>query len=282
MHSGFGCARMPGMERIAFYGKGGIGKSTVAAGVSFALSQQGKRVLHVGCDPKHDSTLALVAEDQATTAIDQIFQRPTGSLRREHLIMEGKQGIHCIESGGPQSGVGCGGRAVSRMFEVFEEIGVLDEERYDVAVFDVLGDVVCGGFAAPLRSAFAPKVVIVVSEEMMAAYAANNITRAVVHYLDNGVCLAGLVVNLRDNKADLSPIERLAKSLRTRVLCVIPRAPQIQQAEMQSKSVLETAPNTKAAREIRKLADELVTLDPSTCPPPTPLEFQDVRRVMQG
>ena len=271
------------MQRFAFYGKGGIGKSTIAAGVSLALAKQGKRVLHVGCDPKHDSTITLVQDGKvATTVIDQIFTHPIDSLRSEHLIMPGKEGIDCIESGGPQSGVGCGGRAVSRMFEIFEELGFIDEDRYEAAIFDVLGDVVCGGFAAPLRSWIAPKVIIVVSEEMMAAYAANNITRAVVHYLDNGVSLAGLVVNLRDNRADLGGIKRLAKALNTRVLAVVPRSRQIRQAELLLKSILEFAPNTKVAREIRKLAETLVSLDPSTCPPPTPLELEGVRRVMQG
>ena len=271
------------MERIAFYGKGGIGKSTIAAGVSLALAKRGKRVLHVGCDPKHDSSMTLVPGGHiSTTVIDQVFSQPAGALKREHFIMPGKEGIDCIESGGPQSGVGCGGRAVSRMFEIFEELGIIDEKRYDVAIFDVLGDVVCGGFAAPLRSWIAPKVAIVVSEEMMAAYAANNITRAVLHYLDNGVSLAGLVVNLRDNRADLGCIEKLATALGTRVLAIIPRTPQIQKAELQSKSILETSPNTKAAREIRTLAETLLFLKSSTCSPPTPLELEDVRRILQS
>jgi nitrogenase iron protein NifH len=211
------------MQKIAFYGKGGIGKSTVSAGVSMALARQGKRVLHVGCDPKHDSTLSLVPDGRITTVIEQIFSQRTGSLTRDHLIMQGKEGIDCIESGGPEAGVGCGGRAVSRMFEIFEEIGVVDEDRYDVAIFDVLGDVVCGGFAAPLRSAFAPKVVIVLSEEMASAYAANNIAKGVSHYLDNGVCLAGMVLNLRDNRADRGPVERFIQEVGSRILAVVPR-----------------------------------------------------------
>ena len=159
------------MQKLAFYGKGGIGKSTIAAGVSMALAEKDMRVLHVGCDPKHDSTLALVKGGKITTVIDKLFSMPVGSMSGADLIMKGKHGIDCIESGGPEPGIGCGGRAVSRMFEILEQIGVMDESRYDVTVFDVLGDVVCGGFAAPLRSAFAPKVVIVLSEELAAAYA---------------------------------------------------------------------------------------------------------------
>jgi nitrogenase iron protein NifH len=269
------------MQRIAFYGKGGIGKSTVAAGVSLALARQGQRVLHVGCDPKHDSTLTLVQDGRTTTVIDQIFEKPTGSLRAEHLIMPGKEGIHCIESGGPQAGVGCGGRAVSRMFELFEEIGVLDEQRYDVAVFDVLGDVVCGGFAAPLRSAFAPKVVIVLSEEMAAGYAANNIARGVQYYLDNGVVLAGVVLNLRDNQADKRPIERLARAMNTRILAVLPRDPLVGEAEIQNQSVLEYAPKSKVAQALSRLAKKLIGTDPGDCPAPTPIGLDELRALMQ-
>ncbi len=270
------------MERIAFYGKGGIGKSTIAAGVSLALAKQGKRVLHVGCDPKHDSTATLVRDERITTVIDQIFTRPVGGMRPEHLIMPGKEGIDCIESGGPESGVGCGGRAISRMFEILEELDVISDSRYDVAVFDVLGDVVCGGFAAPLRSGIAPKVVIVASEEMMAGYAANNISKAVLHYLHNGVCLAGLVLNMRDNRADRAPIERLAAALKARILAEIPRTPRIQEAELQRQSIIDFAPRTKAARVIRELAVLLAELDPASCPPPEPLDLEGVRRVMQG
>ncbi len=270
------------MQRIAFYGKGGIGKSTIAAGVSLALAKRGERVLHVGCDPKHDSTLTLLDGRPVTTVIEQIFSQPSGSLQPEHLIMPGKLGIDCIESGGPESGVGCGGRAISRMFEVLEQLGVFSPQRYDAIVFDVLGDVVCGGFAAPLRAGISPKVVIVVSEEMMAGYAANNISKAVLHYLQNGVSLSGLVVNLRDNKADRRPIERLAAALGSHILAFIPRTPRIQRAELEGRTILEQSPGSRAARTIRALADELVRLDPAACPPPQPMDLEGVRRVMLG
>lgn len=270
------------MERLAFYGKGGIGKSTIAAGVSLALAQAGRRVLHVGCDPKHDSTACLVEQTPIVTVIDQIFSCPSGQLRSEDLIMKGKHGIHCLESGGPQSGVGCGGRAISRMFEVFEELDLISPERYDVAVFDVLGDVVCGGFAAPLRAGIAPKVAIVASEEMMAGYAANNIAKAVVHYQHNGVCLAGLVLNLRDNQADRAPIQRLAAKLDARILCQVPRTPEIQQAELERQSIIEAGPDTEAAESIRNLSEELMNLDRSACRPPKPLDLEGVRQTMLG
>jgi nitrogenase iron protein NifH len=270
------------MENIAFYGKGGIGKSTVAAGVSLSLALSGKRVLHVGCDPKHDSTAVLARKGPAVTVLDQLFRRPVEALRREDIVMPGIHNIDCVEAGGPQSGVGCGGRAVSRMFEIFEQLSILDPKRYDVAVFDVLGDVVCGGFAAPLRAGIAPKVVIVASEEMMAGYAANNIAGAVKHYAQNGVCLAGMVINLRDNQADRAPIRRLARRLGTRILAEIPRSPAIQRAELDRRSVVEAAPRSDAARAIAGLADRILRLGRRQCRAPRPLDLEGVRAVMRG
>jgi nitrogenase iron protein NifH len=167
------------MERIAFYGKGGIGKSTIATSASLSMSRMGKRVLHVGCDPKHDSSLVLVKDpENFKTVIDQIFAG-VEDLEADDFIMDGIEGIDCVESGGPEAGRGCGGRAVSRSFEVFEDVELVDDTRYDAVVYDVLGDVVCGGFAAPMRRSAKSKVVIVLSEELMAAYAANRIAAAV-------------------------------------------------------------------------------------------------------
>ncbi|MBW1811838.1 MAG: nitrogenase iron protein, partial [Deltaproteobacteria bacterium] len=175
-----------------------------------------------------------------------------------------------------------GGRAVSRMFEIFEEIGVIDENLYDVVIFDVLGDVVCGGFAAPMRSAFAPKVVIVLSEELASAYAGNNIAKGVKNYLDNGVCLAGVVLNIRDNQADLSPIKRFVKALDTEILGIIPRDRKIQEAEIESCSVLEYAPDSAASKIIMKLVEKLQKIDPAKCPAPASIDLLTLRRMMQG
>ncbi|MBN2498783.1 MAG: AAA family ATPase [Deltaproteobacteria bacterium] len=270
------------MERIAFYGKGGIGKSTIAAGVSMALARSGKRVLHVGCDPKHDSCLSLLpAGTRCATVIDALHSTPAGSLLARDFVHPGKDGIDCVESGGPQSGVGCGGRAVSRMFDLFDQLGLLDQTRYDAVVFDVLGDVVCGGFAAPLRARVAPKVAIVLSEEMMAAYAACMVSRAVLHYLDNGVCLAGLVVNRRDNRASLAPVNRLAEALDTRILVEIPRSRDVLEAELDGRSVIETAPRCNAARALQSLAQELFDLDPSACRPPGQVDLETLRALMR-
>jgi nitrogenase iron protein NifH len=270
------------MEKIAFYGKGGIGKSTVSTNVSAALALQGSRVLHVGCDPKHDSSMPFVGTSDVRTVLDTLFSVPSDALTPEHLLMEGRLGIQCVESGGPEPGVGCGGRGVSRMFELLDEQGVLDPARYDAAVFDVLGDVVCGGFAAPLRRGFARKVVIVSSEEIMSLYAANNICKAVSHYQGNGVGLAGLVFNLRDNRAEREPLQRFAARIGTRILAVLPRERRVREAEVAGRTLVETAPRTKLGRTLKGLAAELVQLEPEGCPVPTPLSPQDFRALVDS
>jgi len=260
------------MQKIAFYGKGGIGKSTVSTNVTAVLAKRGQKVLHVGCDPKHDSSMPFLDPRNLRTVIDTIFEVRTGTLTAEHIVLPGRLGIDCVESGGPEPGVGCGGRGVSRMFELFEEMGILDEARYDAAVFDVLGDVVCGGFAAPLRRGFARKVVIVSSEEIMSFYAANNICKAVGHYRDNGVALMGIVFNLRDNKTDRAELEDFARLLGTRVLAVLPRERRVRKAEVAGQTLVEQAPRTAMARALVRLTDTLLETEPDACPTVTPLD----------
>lgn len=273
---------MPAVERIAFYGKGGIGKSTIATSASLYLARQGKRVLHVGCDPKHDSSLVLVKDPGAfKTVIDQIFGGED-DLDPEDLIMPGIAGIDCVESGGPQAGRGCGGRAVSRSFEVFEEVELVDAERYDAVVYDVLGDVVCGGFAAPMRRSAHSKVVIVLSEELMAAYAANRIAAAVRQFERNGIVLAGLVVNLKNNRADLAPIARFADALGTKVLGVLPRDPLVCEAEIYRHCIVDYAPNSPVAVGIGEIVQRVLDTDRNTIAHPTPMADHQVRVIMRG
>ena len=270
------------MERIAFYGKGGIGKSTIATSTSLLLARKNHRVLHVGCDPKHDSSLVLVKDPKRfKTVVDQIVQG-NEDLEPEDLIMEGIEGIHCVESGGPQAGRGCGGRAVSRSFEIFEEIDLVDPDLYDTVVYDVLGDVVCGGFAAPMRRSARSKVVIILSEEMMAAYAANRIGAAITQFQKNGIVLAGLVVNLRNNQADLNPIIRFANALNTQILGVIPRDPLVCEAELYRQSIIDYAPNSPVAQQISKIAQKILNISRADCPVPTPIPDVQVREIMRG
>ena len=160
------------------------------------------------------------------------------------------------------------------MLEIFNEAELLDESKYDVALYDVLGDVVCGGFAAPLRRGIGNKVVIVTSEELMAMYAANNIARAVVHYADNGIALAGLVVNIKDPEADRSVLERFAAQLNTTILAWIPRDPLIREAEFKRTTVVEMAPEAPISKILRKVAEDIIALDVSNAPLPTPFDEQ--------
>lgn len=269
------------MEKIVVFGKGGIGKSTVTANVAVAYARAGLRVLVVGCDPKHDTTLLLTGGKAiATVAENPAFM--AGAPRASDLIVKGAFGIDCIEAGGPEPGVGCAGRGIARMSELLEEAGVLDDSRYDVALFDVLGDVVCGGFAAPLRQGFARKVVIVTSEELMSLYAANNIARAVRTYASNGIALLGLVANMRDADADPGVVERFAGLIGTRVIRVLPRAPAMREAEFRKKTVCEHAPEAPISGMLRELARELRELPAEPERLPSPLSDEHFQELALG
>ncbi|MCA9697463.1 MAG: AAA family ATPase, partial [Myxococcales bacterium] len=267
------------MERIVIFGKGGIGKSTISCGISASLAAAGKRVLHVGCDPKHDSTAALLRGKLIEPVVDRIEK--VRGVTAEDIVVRSPLGVDCVEAGGPAAGVGCGGRGITRMLEIFGEAALLDETRYDLALYDVLGDVVCGGFAAPLRRGIGEKVLIVTSEELMALYAANNIARAVVHYAGNGIALAGLVVNLKDPDADRKVVERFAARINTRILAWIPRDPLIREAEYNRTTVIEAFPQAPISLVLRELAERIVAEDVSDRPLPTPmneLEFHVAAR----
>jgi len=258
------------VQTIALYGKGGIGKTTVASGLSAIYAKKRLKVLHVGCDPKHDSTMGLLDQEPLVTVIQALSKR---IQRPEDIVMRGRFGLHCIECGGPEPGVGCGGRGVSRMFEVLEELDIVQGwGGYDVAIFDVLGDVVCGGFAAPLRQGRARCVYIVVSEGIMALFAANNIARALQRFAPNGVRLGGLVVNMKDDDTDVDALEAFAHELSTHVVAWIPRDSAIRKAELQRQTVVEYAPDSEATRVLEGLADCIRENYAFKTPLPTPIE----------
>ncbi|MBM4397469.1 MAG: AAA family ATPase [Deltaproteobacteria bacterium] len=262
---------MPGnpTRMLALYGKGGIGKSTVASNLSAVFARKGLKVLHVGCDPKHDSTLSLLEGGPVRTVIRQLSSEIRSPA---DIVMQGRFGLHCIECGGPEPGVGCGGRGVSKMFEVLDDLDLVASGGYDVAVFDVLGDVVCGGFAAPLKQGRAELVYIVVSEGVMALFAANNIARAMKRFASNGIALGGLIVNQRDETTNVAGMERFAAELSTRVVALVPRAPEVRRAEVMKRPVVDLAPDAPVSRVFEELAAAVLADGAAGHPIPAPID----------
>ncbi len=249
------------MRTIAIYGKGGIGKTTMASNLSVLFAKAGAGVLQIGCDPKHDSCYKLV--DRAAgvrTVMGLLRERPDAEVKSGDLIMPGRFGVHCVETGGPEPGVGCAGRGITRMLELLDLTGVLSG-GYDVVIYDVLGDVVCGGFAAPIRSGRAREIYIVASGEVMALYAANNICRAVVRHRRAGAGVAGVLANLRSLPNEERTVRRFADVLNVRLFHAVPQDPLIQEAEVASQTVTEYAADSSAAGHYAEVYRELLDHD---------------------
>lgn len=259
------------MEKIAIYGKGGIGKSVVATNLSASYALSGKKVLHVGCDPKHDSAIRLLDGQNALRTVLDILADNEENVSTQQIVNKGRMGIECCEAGGPAPGQGCAGRGVAKTLEFLQDMEILSSERHDVVIFDVLGDVVCGGFAAPMRMGFAEKVFIVVSEEPMALFAANNICKAVHAYSSNGIILGGLIANLRNNASGKGFLKKFAERLNTKVLAFIPRDELIQEAERIRKTVVEHFPESKTAKVFKKLSEDVLIINTGQVELPTPV-----------
>ncbi len=257
------------VRQLAFYGKGGVGKTTIVANLSVAFALAGKRVLLVGCDPKQDSSRLLVERGTIRTVMGQV-QAKGRVFEAESLVMRGRAGVDCIETGGPEPGVGCAGRGVSKMFEILKEIDLLS--GYDVVMFDVLGDVVCGGFAAPMRIGVAREVYIVASGEIMSLWATNNISRAVVRHNRNGTALAGIIPNLRGLPGEQAALEAFASRLGAPLLPALPRLETIYNAERASAPVLLHAPESDAARAFSSLYEEIERMTEKDRVVPRPLD----------
>ena len=248
---------MAALRQIAFYGKGGIGKSTTSQNTLAALVEMGQKILIVGCDPKADSTrLILNAKAQQTVLHLAAEQGSVEDLELEDVLKVGYKGIKCVESGGPEPGVGCAGRGVITSINFLEENGAYDDVDY--VSYDVLGDVVCGGFAMPIRENKAQEIYIVMSGEMMALYAANNISRGILKYANTGgVRLGGLICNSRQTDRELDLAEALAKRINTKLIHFVPRDNIVQHAELRKQTVIQYAPDSKQADEYRQLATKI-------------------------
>jgi nitrogenase iron protein NifH len=248
---------MAALRQIAFYGKGGIGKSTTSQNTLAALADLGQKILIVGCDPKADSTrLILHAKAQNTILSLAAEAGSVEDLELEDVMKVGYKGIRCVESGGPEPGVGCAGRGVITSINFLEENGAY--EGVDYVSYDVLGDVVCGGFAMPIRENKAQEIYIVMSGEMMAMYAANNISKGILKYANSGgVRLGALVCNERQTDKELELADALAKRLNSKLIHFVPRANIVQHAELRRMTVMEYAPESKQADEYRQLAKKI-------------------------
>ena len=261
------------LRQCAIYGKGGIGKSTTTQNLVAALAESGKKVMIVGCDPKADST-RLILHSKAQNSVMELAAE-AGSvedLELEDVLSVGYGGIKCVESGGPEPGVGCAGRGVITAINFLEEEGAYDE-ALDFVFYDVLGDVVCGGFAMPIRENKAQEIYIVCSGEMMAMYAANNIAKGIVKYANSGsVRLAGLICNSRQTDREDELIEALARMLGTQMIHFIPRDNAVQHAEIRRMTVIEYDPTHKQADEYRALANKIVNNKKFVIPTPITMD----------
>jgi len=246
------------MRQIAIYGKGGIGKSTTTQNTVAALADAGKHVMIVGCDPKADSTRLILNQKMQATVMDLARERGSvEDLEVEDVLQIGFKGIKCAESGGPEPGVGCAGRGVITAINFLEEEGAYTEDL-DFVFYDVLGDVVCGGFAMPMREGKAQEIYIVTSGEMMAMYAANNIAKGILKYAHSGgVRLGGLICNSRNTDREDELIEALAAKLGTQMIHFIPRENEVQRAELRRQTVLQYNPEHPQAEEYRQLAAKI-------------------------
>ena len=242
------------MKKIAIYGKGGIGKSTTVSNISAALAKRGFRVMQIGCDPKADSTRNLTYGRSVNTVLKILSDNSEPKLGE--LVTEGTYGIICVEAGGPPPGVGCAGRGIITAFEKLEELSAYKIYKPDLVIYDVLGDVVCGGFAMPIRGGYADSVYIVTSGEMMSLYAAANITQAVKNFTKNGYArLAGWILNRKNIDDEKELTEKAAAESDTRVIFDLPRSPFVQQAESMGKTVVEAFPESDMAMYYDKLAE---------------------------
>jgi nitrogenase iron protein NifH len=265
------------MRQIAIYGKGGIGKSTTTQNLTAGLGEMGKKIMIVGCDPKADSTRLILGGLAQQTVLDTL--REEGDDIDLDLVMKpGFAGIKCVESGGPEPGVGCAGRGIITSIGLLEQLGAYEDDL-DYVFYDVLGDVVCGGFAMPIREGKAQEIYIVASGEMMALYAANNISKGIQKYAKTGGCrLGGIICNSRKVDGEAELVSAFAKELGTQMIHFVPRDNMVQRAEINKKTVIDYEPSCGQAEEYRTLARNIENNEMFVIP--TPLKQERLEELL--
>jgi nitrogenase iron protein NifH len=265
------------MRQIAIYGKGGIGKSTVSSNLSMALRERDLAVMQVGCDPKRDSTRSLTGGRMIPTVLETLREhlragRDQSAITLEDIVFDGDDGVRCVESGGPEPGVGCAGRGVLTALQILKDLNAFDHYQLDVVVYDILGDVVCGGFAQPIRAGFAQEIYLLCSGAFMSVYAANNIAKGVQRLARRGdTGLAGVICNSAGEESfERSVLAEFAERLGTRLIHLVPRSPTIQACEVEGRTVLQHSPRSPEADVFRELAQRV--LDNEERVIPTPIE----------
>lgn len=248
------------MRKIAIYGKGGIGKSTTTSNLSAALAEKGYRVMQVGCDPKADSTKTLMGGRRIPTVLEQL-RKKGDELALSDIVFTGYGDVLCVESGGPTPGIGCAGRGIISAFEKLEELDAFGTYKPDIVIYDVLGDVVCGGFAMPIREGYAREVFIVSSGEMMSLYAANNIAQAIRNFGKRGYArLGGLILNAKNIENERQIVDAACREIGAGVIAYIPRSGDIQAAEAKGATVFEGLDSSPMQEVYRGLAGQVLAL----------------------
>ena len=246
------------MIKIAVYGKGGIGKSTTISNLSVALANKGLKVMQIGCDPKADSTTNLHDGSEINTVLDLVRERKD-DFKLDEMVVEGYKGILCVEAGGPTPGMGCAGRGIIAALEKLEQKGAYETYKPDIVFYDVLGDVVCGGFSMPMRAGYADKIFIITSGEYMAIHAAVNIATAIDNFKDRGYAsLGGVILNKRNVKNEEEKVNEFIENRDSKLVGTLDRDEIVVVAEEDKKTVLEAFPESLMAKEYEVLADNLL------------------------
>lgn len=248
------------MVKIAVYGKGGIGKSTTVSNVSAALADMGYRVMQIGCDPKADSTASLHGAGSIPTVLELVRERGN-AFELADMVQEGYGGVLCVEAGGPTPGLGCAGRGIIAALDKLKEKGAYETYRPDIVIYDVLGDVVCGGFSMPMRGGYADKVFVITSGENMAIHAAANIAVALEGFRDRGYAsLGGIILNRRNVRGEDDKVAELAVDIGSEVIGELSRSETVTDAEDLGRTVIEAFPKSAMAEEYRRLAKRLIEI----------------------